>query len=349
MKAKFKVLIFIVSYNAEAFIHSVLLRIPEAVWENADYSTELLIIDDQSSDHTSERVKEYIHLHPERKIKFFCNPENQGYGGNQKLGYHYAIINDFDMVVLLHGDGQYAPELLDEMIQPILKNEADIVIGSRMINRLDALKGGMPLYKWVGNQTLTTVQNALLRSSLSEFHSGYRAYSTRALRQVPFEYNANYFDFDTEILIQMIDTKQRIREIPIPTYYGKEICYVNGMKYGYLILLSTIRSRIVHLNLLYDQKFDYDIQNTQYTLKLGFASSHQFALDHVSRGMTVIDIGCGPGYMAAELYRRGINVISIDRYITAATRRYSSETFETNIEQWYLLTANWDRQQGTTQ
>jgi len=252
MDERKKILIFIVSYNSESFIQDVLLRIPDCVWNNDRYISELLIIDDQSSDNTLHRVKEYINSHPDLKIKFFYNPVNQGYGGNQKLGYHYAIKYGFDIVVLLHGDGQYDPKLLDEIIRPIINGEADVVIGSRMVNRLDALKGGMPIYKWIGNQVLTVTQNLLLRSNLSEFHSGYRAYRTQSLEKVPFEFNSNYFDFDTEILIQMIDTSQRIQEIPIPTYYGKEICYVNGLKYGYLILLATLRSRIVNLNLLYD-------------------------------------------------------------------------------------------------
>ena len=111
------------------------------------------------------------------KITVLYNPVNQGYGGNQKIGYHYAIERGFDFVALLHGDGQYAPEFLPALIEPLLKGEADAVFGSRMMNKRDALKGGMPLYKFVGNRILTSIQNRVLGANLTEFHSGYRVYS----------------------------------------------------------------------------------------------------------------------------------------------------------------------------
>jgi glycosyltransferase involved in cell wall biosynthesis len=332
MPDKARVLIFIVSYNAEAFIESVLERIPESVWVNDTYHTEVLIIDDQSADETFYRAVDYMDHHSERRITVLYSPVNQGYGGNQKLGYHYAIENGFDAVVLLHGDGQYAPELLDDMIRPILNDEADVVFGSRMIDRQAALRGGMPLYKWVGNQVLTFIQNRVLGSHLAEFHTGYRAYSTKALRRVPFAFNANYFDFDTDIIIQMIDTGQRIKEIPIPTYYGDEISHVNGWRYGALILLTTLRSRLAPMGLLYDRRFDYDQTNEYYTLKLGYASSHQFALDRVQPGMTVLDIGSGPGYMTKALHDKGAQVISLDRYIHPMAELYSMRTIESDVE-----------------
>ena len=333
---KQRVLIFVVSYNAEAFIASVLERIPENVWENPDYDLEVLVIDDQSKDQTFERATDYIQAHPGRKIKVLYSPVNQGYGGNQKLGYHYAIEHGFDAVVLLHGDGQYAPECLDNMIRPIINDEADVVFGSRMQNRMDALKGKMPLYKWVGNQVLTFSQNRMLGSKLSEFHSGYRAYSTKALQRVPFKFNASYFDFDTDIIIQMLDTGQRIKEISIPTYYGDEISHVNGWRYGLLILLTTLRSRFVPLGLLYDPRFDYDDTNEYYTLKLGYPSSHQFALDRVQAGMKILDLGSGPGYMTKALHDQGAKVISVDRCIHPMAERYSTQTVQSEVENFDL-------------
>ncbi len=333
MKNKQRVLIFIVSFNAETFIEKVLSRIPQHVWENEGYDVEVLVIDDQSSDDTVPRVLDYISSHPRRKIKLLSNPENLGYGGNQKLGYHYALENNFDIVVLLHGDGQYAPELLDEMIAPILNREADVTFGSRMINKFDALRGGMPLYKWVGNQILTFFQNRLLGCQLAEFHTGYRAYSTDVFHKIRFEFNSNYFDFDTDIIIQILDTGHKIKEIPIPTYYGEEISYVNGMLYAFKIVATTIRSRIVKLNLLYDLRFDYAFNpNEFYSLKLGYPSSHQFALDRVKKEMTVLDLGSGPGYMAEELDSRGIKVISVDQRVTSMTEQHSIETVEADVE-----------------
>lgn len=333
MTEKKRVLIFVVSYNAEAFIQKVLSRIPDHVWNNETYDVEVLVIDDQSTDDTVPETLEYILQHPENKITVLANPKNLGYGGNQKLGYHYALNNGFDVVVLLHGDGQYAPELLDEMISPIIHNQADVTFGSRMIHKQDALKGGMPLYKWVGNQILTFIQNRLLGSKLAEFHTGYRAFSTKVFRDIRFEYNSNYFDFDTDIIIQLLDTGKRIKEIPIPTFYGDEISYVNGIRYAFKIIATTIRSRIAKLHILYDIRFDYSFgANEFYSLKPGYLSSHQYAMNRVKKGSTILDLGSGPGYMAEALANHGAKVISVDQHITPLTRQHSIQTIEEDIE-----------------
>jgi len=157
----------------------------------------------------------------------------------------------------MHGDGQYPPEFINEIIQPIINEEADVVFGSRMIYKGDALKGNMPLYKWIGNQILTNFQNLILQSNLSEFHTGYRAYSVSTLASIPFMHNSNYFDFDTDIIIQLLDTNKRIKEIAIPTFYGDEISRVNGIKYAALIIRSSILSRFMHYGIFYHPKFDY--------------------------------------------------------------------------------------------
>ena len=190
--AEKRLLIFVVAYNAEKTIESVLDRIPA---ELRVPSVEVLVIDDFSKDATFQTGLRRERQSGPFKIVMLRNPENQGYGGNQKLGYRYAIDYGFDIVALIHGDGQYAPEKLPELVKPFLTGEADAVFGSRMIHKSDALKGGMPLYKWVGNQVLTQFQNALLGSELSEFHSGYRLYSVKALARIPFERNSNDFHF----------------------------------------------------------------------------------------------------------------------------------------------------------
>ena len=217
--AQKRVLIFIVAYNAEKTIGSVLNRIPPAL---RNPSVEVLIIDDSSKDQTfAQGVKSETSIDNLRIITL-RNPVNQGYGGNQKLGYRYAIENGFDIVALVHGDGQYAPEKLPALVEPLIKGEADAVFGSRMIKKQDALAGGMPLYKWIGNQVLTSYQNVMLGTQLSEFHSGYRLYSVAALKRIPFERNSNDFHFDTDIIIQLHFAGMRIAEIPIPTFYGDE-------------------------------------------------------------------------------------------------------------------------------
>jgi glycosyltransferase involved in cell wall biosynthesis len=307
-----RALVFIVAYEAESTLSKVIARIPDEVYRR--YDTEVLVIDDSSRDRTFEAGLRFADAsgHP---ITVLYNPENQGYGGNQKLGYLYAIRNGFDYVVLLHGDGQYAPECIPALLAPLEEDRADAVFGSRMLERGAALRGGMPLYKYVGNRILSTLQNWMLRARLSEFHSGFRAYRVAALAQLPFSYNSNVFHFDTEIIIQLLLAGSRITEVPIPTYYGDEICRVEGMRYAKDVMLATLRSRLHQLCILYDRRFDVAaISNRHYALKLGYPSSHTMALEAVPAGARVLDVGCGAGDFAALLAAKGCRVSGMDRY-----------------------------------
>ena len=235
-----KIGVLVVAYEASATLEAVLNRIPN------EFRTQLsviLVCDDASSDDTYQvgmRVKE---ARPDLPLEVIRRPVNLGYGGNQKAGYRWMIDHEIDIVVLLHGDGQYAPEFLPKMVEPIVSGHADVVFGSRMLQRGAALRGGMPKYKYVGNKVLTFLQNRMAGVQLSEWHSGYRAYSISALGKVGFELNADYYDFDTQIILQMIAAEQRITEIPIPTFYGDELSRVNGIRYGWRILRHTLRWR----------------------------------------------------------------------------------------------------------
>lgn len=176
-----RLLVFIVAYNAERTIENVLQRIPHALADR--YDVEVLIIDNSSQDGTFERghaVKRAANLPFTLHVLF--NPVNQGYGGNQKIGYHFAIAQGFDFVALVHGDGQYAPECLPDLVQPLADGEADAVFGSRMMTQGAALRGGMPYYKLIGNKILSWFESRMLRTNLTEFHSGYRIYSVAALK-----------------------------------------------------------------------------------------------------------------------------------------------------------------------
>ena len=307
-----RILIFVVAYNAENTIGSVLHRIPQ---ELRGGNVEVLLIDDFSKDDTFAIGLAHEQAIEGMKITVLRTPLNQGYGGNQKLGYRYAIDNGFDYVALVHGDGQYAPEKLPDLLGPLTRGEAGAVFGSRMMEKGGALRGGMPLYKYVGNKVLTRYQNAMLGSALSEFHSGYRIYSTEALRKIPFERNSNDFHFDTEIIIQLVMAKVTIVELPIPTYYGDEICYVNGMKYAWDVFRTMIRAKFHQRCLLYDRKFDIEPVEETYDVKLGFVSSHTMAVDAVLPGSNVIDIGCGRGYVARELAKKANHVTGVDQYV----------------------------------
>jgi glycosyltransferase involved in cell wall biosynthesis len=310
-----KILVFVVAYNAEQTIEKVLSRIPAVL---QDYETEILVIDDASQDATFE-VSETIRRASKLlfKLTVLVNPINQGYGGNQKLGFRYAIDNGFDIVALLHGDGQYAPEALPRLLRPLLQHESDAVFGSRMLQPFAALRGGMPLYKFIGNKILTVFENLMLRTQLSEFHSGYRLYSVAALRCIPFELNTNDFHFDTEIIVQLLFGQLRIQELPIPTYYGGEICYVNGMQYAWNVVKAVLVARLQSLNLMYRRQYDVRpdaMENAYYTPKLAFESTHSVALKLVEPGQRVVDIGCGQGHLARALKAKGCFVIGLDRF-----------------------------------
>lgn len=312
MKEKPRILIFVVAYEAQTTLEKVLHRIPEEIFH---YDTEILVIDDSSKDKTFEVGVKYSESKNKYPVTILCNEENQGYGGNQKLGYSYAIKNNFDIVVLLHGDGQYAPECIPTLIEPLLDNSADAVFGSRMLTKGAARRGGMPLYKFVGNKILTTIQNILLKTNFSEFHSGYRVYRVAALSQIPFQYNSNNFHFDTEIIIQLLAANFTMKEVPIPTYYGDEICRVDGIKYAKNVIMTTLLSRFHAVNLLYDRKFDlHKNANLFYDLKLGYKSSHTLAVDEIKQGSRVLDIGCGPGNFARELRKKNCVLTGIDMY-----------------------------------
>jgi glycosyltransferase involved in cell wall biosynthesis len=314
---RFRLLVFVIAYYAEDTLTQVLERIPPAIFD--EYDCEVLVVDDASNDRTNEMGRAYRQAHPEIAMTVLRNEFNQGYGGNQKVGYTYAIRAGFDFVAMLHGDGQYAPEELPNLVAPLRDGTADAVFGSRMMSRLGALRGGMPLYKFAGNRILSWMQNRLLGTRLTEFHSGYRVYAVSALKQVPYRLNANVFHFDTEIIIQLLNAGQRIVERPIPTYYGNEICRVNGLTYAKDVMLATLRNVFHRSGLLYQRRFDPigEQDNAHYDLKLGYASSHQFAIDAVPAGASVLDIGAGPGGFAQELLRKGCRVAVVDQFAPA--------------------------------
>ena len=230
--------ILVVAYNAESTLQKVLQRIPADVYSKIE---EIFVFDDASSDRTYETGRSLMQGPRGEKLKIFRNPVNLMYGGNQRKGYQYAIGRGLDIVVLLHGDGQYAPEVMQELLTPPETGQADMVMGSRMMIRGAALRGNMPFYKYVGNKVLTWMENRLAGLRLSEFHSGYRAYSVAALRQIPLDSMTWNWHFDTQIILEFLRKGLRIREVPIPTYYGDEICHVNGIPYAWNCVRETLK------------------------------------------------------------------------------------------------------------
>jgi len=234
--------IFIMAYEAVRTLIAAYERIPVHLKKDA---AEIYIIDDASEDNTFWAGTGYKLLHNIPNLNVYRNPRNLGYGGNQKKGLRHAIEKGYDIVVVLHGDVQYAPERIPDLIQPILEGQADMAFGSRMTDH--PLQGGMPLYKFLGNKFLTAIENWALGMNLSEYHSGFRAYSCAALNKVRFERCTDGFHFDTEILIQFKDKGLRIVEIPIPTHYGPEshqVGFGTSVRYGLGILVSLLEYRL---------------------------------------------------------------------------------------------------------
>jgi len=300
--------ILIVTYNALGTILPVLKRIPPAVWKNVE---EIVIFDDDSQDATYELAVGLKALRNLPKLHVLKHAKNLGYGGNQKAGYRYFLDKGFDVVVLLHGDGQYAPEILARLYAPIIAGEADAVFGSRMMRTHGGpLKGGMPLYKFVGNRILTWYENRALGMRLTEFHSGYRAYSLHALARIDFRRMTDVFHFDTEIIIKLHHQGFRIREVPIPTYYGTEICRVDGLKYARDVVRAVRRYRRTVRSL--EQAPEFGEYFLKYSLKRLAHSSHEIARRFIGANQDVLDVGCGDGWFAETLVAGGNRVTGID-------------------------------------
>ena len=242
---KKKLLIFIPAYNVEKRIVDVLERIPKNIF-NENF-IRLLIIEDFSKDNTIKVIDKYIGDNIEKDlIHLIKNEKNHGYGGVQKIAFKYALDNNFDFIIMLHGDGQYAPEKIPDFVSNLINDKADAVFGSRLIHPKDALKGGMPFYKFIANRALTMLQNLILGTKMTEFHSGYRSYNVNSLKKINFEKNTNDFHFDTEIIIQMKRLKFTIKEIPTPTFYGDEVSHLRSIPYGINVLISTIKYKFFY-------------------------------------------------------------------------------------------------------
>ena len=310
--------VLVVAYNAASTLERVLDRVPRDFATGID---EVIVNDDASSDSTYLVSLGYQQVKNDLAMRIVRHPVNLGYGGNQKAGYRDAIASGLDIIVLLHGDGQYAPELLPDMVAPIVEGRADAVFGSRMMQAGGARRGGMPMYKFVGNRILSRWENSMAGLDLTEWHSGYRAYSVAALADIPFERNSNGFDFDTEIILQLHEAGKRIVEIPIPTYYGDEICHVNGLKYAADVARTTARYRL-HKMGFGSGELAFASQDS-YEMKYGPDSSHGVILSWLADQPAgkVLDIGCADGQMGEHIRALGHHVTGVDHVDSADARR----------------------------
>jgi glycosyltransferase involved in cell wall biosynthesis len=237
---KKKILIFIPAYNVEKNIFNLVKNIPEKIFKKNLIT--LLIVNDKSVDDTISEIKK-IKKKFKYKIIVINNKRNAGYGGVQKIAYNFATSHFYDFVIMLHGDGQYKPKKIPMFIKGLGEKNISAVFGSRMWSYNSALKGGMPIYKLIGNIFLTKIQNFILGSNMSEFHSGYRSYKVSCLKRIKFNKYSNNFHFDTEIIIGFLKENMNIKEIPIPTVYKDQISHLKSIPYGLNVLRVTFKSK----------------------------------------------------------------------------------------------------------
>jgi len=217
---------------------------------------EVILVDDVSHDDTVD-IAERLGL------KVVVHIQNRGYGGNQKTCYLEALRNGADVVVMVHPDNQYDSTLVPQMIQPILDGTADIVLGSRLLSGT-ALAGGMPWWKYVANRFLTAVENLTFGLRLSEYHTGFRAYSRRLLETLPFLLNSDDFVFDQEIMAQAVSFGFRVAEIPVPTRYFAEASSVNferSVEYGVDVLGLMVRYSLHRAHILRTRQFTVRLED----------------------------------------------------------------------------------------
>jgi glycosyltransferase involved in cell wall biosynthesis len=219
---KHKIVAVLPAYNAESTLAATVDDIPLGSVD------EIILVDDQSRDRT-------VGLAREMGLNVIEHPQNRGYGGNQKTCYRHALERGADIIVLIHPDYQYDSRVIPHAVGFIELGICDIVLGSRIRSRQEALNGGMPLYKYLGNCFLTTVENFALGQNLGDFHSGLRVYRRPVLERIPFERNSDDFLFDTQLLVQAVRFGFRLGEIPVPVRYFPEASSINfrrSVQYG---------------------------------------------------------------------------------------------------------------------
>jgi len=222
MKPKSKVIVVLPAYQAEKTLERTVRDIPLSVVD------EIILVDDKSSDHTVEIARKF-NLVVEQHTK------NLGYGGNQKTCYQLALRRNADIVVMLHPDYQYDPKLIPHFVDFIQNDYFDVMLGTRIRTRKEALAGGMPRYKYFSNRALTLFENIITGQNLSEWHTGMRAYSRRVLESIDFLKNSDDFVFDSQVLFQIVEHGFRIGEIPVPVRYFPEASSINfsrSLRYG---------------------------------------------------------------------------------------------------------------------
>jgi len=236
-----KLMIFIPSYKAQKTICSVVERIPKDIRKKAK---EIVVFDDDSPDKGYEVLLNYKKKKKISKLRVY--KKNLGFGGNIKSGFDYAIKKNIDIIVILHSDGQYPPEKISDLIKPIENNEAQTTFGSRFLG--NPIKGGMPLWRYLGNIFLTKIENFLVGQKFSEWHSGFTAYDCNVLKKLPVKSCVTGYELTTDILLLFIANRFKVKEIPIETHYGNESTSPSIKRTFLYFLYSTKLALLFFLN-----------------------------------------------------------------------------------------------------
>jgi len=224
------VFVLIPAYNAGATIEKVFARIPAGARRRI---TRYVVVNDGSIDETAAALARLQTRYP--NLTVLTHTQNQGYGAAEKTLLACALREKADVGIILHADGQYSPECIPELLRPFDEDTADLVQGSRMLDG-GALKGGMPLYKFIANKSLTAIENATFGMKLAEYHSGFMLYSKKTLESIPFQKLSDSFDFDLEMIVMARVKGLRIVEIAIPTVYAGEVSHLRPIRYGMKVL-----------------------------------------------------------------------------------------------------------------
>jgi glycosyltransferase involved in cell wall biosynthesis len=224
------VFVLMPAYNAGATIERVFARIPEAAKQRIH---RYVVVNDGSTDGTEAALARLRTQFP--GLVSLTHAANRGYGAAEKTLLTFALAQQADVGIVLHSDGQYSPELILELLAPFDRDTADLVQGSRMLGG-GALKGGMPLYKFIANKALTAIENWGFGMKLAEYHSGYMLYSRKTMASIPFRKLSDSFDFDLEMIVMAHVLGLRVEEIPIPTIYADEVSHLKPIRYGLRVL-----------------------------------------------------------------------------------------------------------------
>jgi len=320
-----RIAVYVVAHNAAQSLSRVLGRIPQPVRERV---AEILVFDAGSRDDTYLVGVGYKAVFGHENLTIFRGSEG-GLGANSKRALTYCREQGYAIVVLLHADGKYAPEVIADLLAPLERGEVDAVFGSRFLAS-NPVRHGMPLHKYLAIRLLSALQNRLLGLELSEYHCGYRAYALRAVADLPYDTNSDGLHFDTEIIIQMKQKRLRITEVPVPVYSGEEADAFRGVAYAANVL------RVLGQYWLHSRGFreyaKYAVAE-KYTYKESPTASHQRILQLLDRDRQhVLDVGCGAGYLAEALAVRGNTVVGVDARRAAGVEERVSRFVQVDLD-----------------